>query len=118
MSYYQHMKGKPCAVCGSDKHVELDHVKPYSSKTGSLGPRSHDGLAAFYCIPLCRACHANRHKQAEDAYYSTGVYLSILKNMIEYFHADERQQRIASARAVHNFLVEVLNGNDRDDLLD
>lgn len=73
IEYYAFVKAKPCLACGRlpepGKPNHADHLKPWSEKLGGFGARSHKGLAAWYCVPLCPECHHKRHTMREEAFY-------------------------------------------------
>jgi hypothetical protein len=60
--WYPFVKSQPCAACGKhgthDDPIEAAHIRVLTSpKTGALLPRSHNGLAAYGCLPLHRSEH-------------------------------------------------------------
>jgi hypothetical protein len=54
-SWFKHLKAKPCAHCGYDKHVELCHIKAMSKFPDSalIGEVNHKNNI----IQLCPNCH-------------------------------------------------------------
>ena len=53
-----------------DNPIEAAHVLTVvSKKSRSVMPRSHKGLAAWGCVPLCRSCHLELHEVGEDAFF-------------------------------------------------
>lgn len=53
---------------------EADHIRAFSPKLNTLGPRSHKGMAAWYAVPLCRNCHRRRHTMREEDFYTSIGY--------------------------------------------
>jgi hypothetical protein len=71
--WYGFVRSQRCWACGSwpsgSVPVEAAHWRlVVSGKTGDLLPRSHRGLAAWGCIPLCRGCHLEQHRVGESAF--------------------------------------------------
>ncbi len=73
--YYLFVKEQPCLACGKPSSLaepsEADHIKPWSDKLKGLGPRSHKGIAAYFCVPLCHECHQERHQHPEEEWYES-----------------------------------------------
>lgn len=69
-NWYGFVKAQPCFSCGAfpttHNPVEAAHFRLLvSRKTGQLLPRSHQGEAAWGCVPLCRECHQRQHEGSE-----------------------------------------------------
>ena len=73
--YYLFVKERPCLACGKPSSLaepsEADHIKPWSDKLKDFGPRSHKGVPAYFCVPLCRVCHKERHRHPEEEWYES-----------------------------------------------
>ena len=54
-SWFKHLKAKPCAKCGYDKHVELCHIKSMSSFPDSALVKVVNNRKNI--IQLCPNCH-------------------------------------------------------------
>jgi len=71
--YYLFVKNKPCLACQKPSTLrepsEADHIKPWVDKLKTFGARSHKGISAYFCVPLCRECHKKRHQAAEEEWY-------------------------------------------------
>lgn len=71
--YYPKIKSLPCTICGKEplpwKPTEVDHIRPPSLKGDWYAPRTHQGPGAWWCIPLCRDCHRERHRHREEDWY-------------------------------------------------
>jgi hypothetical protein len=71
--WYGFLHEQECVRCGArptvTNPVEAAHWRlVVSAKTGDLLPRSHQGQAAWGCLPLCRACHLEQHEVGERAF--------------------------------------------------
>lgn len=96
--YYTYVKSLPCLACGQQseplKRSEVDHIFAFSTKQ-SMAPRSHKGMAAYYCVPLCKQCHIVRHRQREEDFYkSVGyppkrLYAYLVHQILAFFVDDE-----------------------------
>jgi len=73
--YYLFVKEKPCLACGKISSLtepsEADHIMAWSEKLKGFGTRSHNGVHAYFCVPLCRECHRERHKHPEEEWYES-----------------------------------------------
>jgi|YNPBryulayer2012_1023412.scaffolds.fasta_scaffold24849_1 hypothetical protein len=73
--YYLFVKEQPCLACGKTSTLvepsEADHITAWSNKLKGFGIRSHNGIAAYFCVPLCRECHQERHKHPEQEWYES-----------------------------------------------
>jgi hypothetical protein len=73
--YYLFVKEQPCLVCGKPSSLaepsEADHIMAWSNKLRGLGSRSHKGFSAYFCVPLCRECHQERHQHPEEEWYES-----------------------------------------------
>ena len=67
--WYGWIKARPCLRCGATQHVEAAHIRGFVSfRTGDVLPRSHKGLQAYSCVPLCVDCH----READDSVHAVG----------------------------------------------
>ncbi len=66
--HYEIVRGRDCLACGRygthDNPIEAAHLRVIPGKTGQP-LRSHSGIYAYACIPLCRECHQEQHKADE-----------------------------------------------------
>lgn len=95
-SYYLYVKSRPCVACGNQATLlepnDADHIQPPSTKLpGQLAPRTHNGLGAYYCLPLCKPCHLSRHMRSESDWYADHVgkpayvYGILARQILEYY---------------------------------
>ncbi len=94
--YYKYVKSLPCLACGrlprpgNPNHA--DHIRPYSYKFNHFTVRSHNGLPAFYCVPICPECHRTRHTMREQDFYEQAgyplavLYAYLAMQILQYFN--------------------------------
>ena len=67
--WYGFIKARPCLRCGTTEQIEAAHVRGFVNvQTGALLRRSHKGLAAWCCLPICSSCH----RTAPDSLHNVG----------------------------------------------
>lgn len=93
LDYYRMVKAQPCLCCGRTSSIEAAHLQPPSHVfPGRFTRRSHHGLAGFFCIPLCSACHKSQtYGGKEHDWLETNIpggakyaYAWVAHNILEY----------------------------------